>query len=525
MNEPGRFTKLLLGVTVPPLARQTSLLMRSVQSEGIGEAASAAERMNLARTHQENRPEPESIREALKSLSLDRGLEIQLRGSGLQSICEELGLRLEDLDEPEIAAEVEGRIAELTLEIIKNGGLMKAPGRTAFQPVSPNVHAQLREQRKRDYLDRTTGEPPILETGRTQEEIHEMFQNTAIVSGGPTRNFAAAVAHHLGLELAPTVADVHKDRSLEVAIRRDVRGAQAYLIMGVHEPVHECLESLKKHAWALNEGGLVDNISLIAPYLEMRGDRSSTDRGSVPVAEWAREIKNVGVRDIIYFDPHFPQSESVFRAAGLRPTPMYLSPVLIPFADSKLQEMGLPPLINERQVHDLEQSNYVFVSPDSGAMARATKYAELTKQMPPPVVLQKVRGPSREIKKHLLVAEPGVLTNKTVLMVDDVGDSLKTLISAAEIIKKRRPNKIFAFLSHAALSDKAPDRLRNSPIDGIFTTNTIPHSDIVMNTPESRIFCAPVQGLVAEILCRLQYRGGNGKAPKSVRALNSELLR
>jgi ribose-phosphate pyrophosphokinase len=65
---------------------------------------------------------------------------------------------------------------------------------------------------------------------------------------------------------------------------------------------------------------------------------------------------------------------------------------------------------------------------------------------------------------------------KTVVLIDDIVDTGGSLLKAAEFIKKQGASKVKAFCTHAVLSNKAPQRIQDSPfLDELIVTNSIPH--------------------------------------------------
>jgi ribose-phosphate pyrophosphokinase len=61
-----------------------------------------------------------------------------------------------------------------------------------------------------------------------------------------------------------------------------------------------------------------------------------------------------------------------------------------------------------------------------------------------------------------------------VIIVDDLTETAGTLTSAAKILKERGAGEIIAGVSHAVLSDLAIERLRQSEIKELVTTNSVP---------------------------------------------------
>jgi ribose-phosphate pyrophosphokinase len=70
----------------------------------------------------------------------------------------------------------------------------------------------------------------------------------------------------------------------------------------------------------------------------------------------------------------------------------------------------------------------------------------------------------------------GEVTDRTCVLVDDIVDTAGTLCKAAEALKKNGANKVVAYATHAVLSGSAIDNIKNSQLDELVVTNSIPLS-------------------------------------------------
>ena len=84
-------------------------------------------------------------------------------------------------------------------------------------------------------------------------------------------------------------------------------------------------------------------------------------------------------------------------------------------------------------------------------------------------------------------------------MVDDLTETAGTLVTAAELVRKKGAKRVYACVSHALLNDVGIDRLRKSRIDELITTDTVlrPAIDGV------RITTLSVAGLLGEAIKRI----------------------
>src|SRR5207249_3958376 len=87
----------------------------------------------------------------------------------------------------------------------------------------------------------------------------------------------------------------------------------------------------------------------------------------------------------------------------------------------------------------------------------------------------------------------GEVKGSDVLLVDDLTETAGTLTSAADLLKKRGAQKIYAGVSHAVLVDIAIRRLQKSKITELVTTNSTP--------------IRPVDGFKITVLCVSELLG------------------
>jgi ribose-phosphate pyrophosphokinase len=68
----------------------------------------------------------------------------------------------------------------------------------------------------------------------------------------------------------------------------------------------------------------------------------------------------------------------------------------------------------------------------------------------------------------------GEVEGKNVLIVDDITETAGTLKTAAALLKERGAQRIFAGVSHAVLNDQGRQRLKESAIEEVITTDSTP---------------------------------------------------
>jgi len=97
----------------------------------------------------------------------------------------------------------------------------------------------------------------------------------------------------------------------------------------------------------------------------------------------------------------------------------------------------------------------------------------------------------------------GDVEGKNALIVDDMIGSGGTLIKAAEILKEKGANQIYACATHGIFNSNAKENLANSPLDKIIVTDSIPQDkDIKEN---GKIDVVTLTNLFAETIFRISH--------------------
>jgi ribose-phosphate pyrophosphokinase len=165
----------------------------------------------------------------------------------------------------------------------------------------------------------------------------------------------------------------------------------------------------------------------------------------------ANMLQSVGVERLLTMDLHADQIQGFF---DIPVDNIYASPVLL---------------------SDLKSKNYqnlVVVSPDVGGVVRARA---LAKQLGCDLaIIDKRRGnPNESEVMHVI----GDIDGRTCVIMDDMIDTAGTLVAAAEVLKQRGAKRVFAYCTHPVFSGPAIDRIRDSQMDEVVVTNTIPLND------------------------------------------------
>ena len=115
----------------------------------------------------------------------------------------------------------------------------------------------------------------------------------------------------------------------------------------------------------------------------------------------------------------------------------------------------------------------MVVSPDIGGVVRARAIAKLLNDTDLSIIDK--RRPQANVSQVMHII--GDVEGRDCIIVDDMIDTGGTLCKAAEALKEHGAKRVFAYATHPILSGTAAENLRNSVIDEVIVTDSIPLSD------------------------------------------------
>ena len=157
----------------------------------------------------------------------------------------------------------------------------------------------------------------------------------------------------------------------------------------------------------------------------------------------------------------------------------------------------------------VSQSRYyklIVVSPDVGGVVRARALAKRLGDADLAIIDK--RRPRANVSEVMHII--GDVEGRTCVMVDDLVDTAGTLCHAADALKKRGAVRVVAYCTHPVLSGPAASNVKNSVLDELVVTDTIPLSDELIALGKIR------QLSVAEMLAETIRRIAVGESVSSL---------
>ena len=270
-----------------------------------------------------------------------------------------------------------------------------------------------------------------------------------IFSGQTGREFAMKMCDYLNVKLGDSESIKFSDGNIFVRINEPIRDKDVYLLQPIgKDPNNELIELL---FWIdAFKRSSANSVTAIIPYFSYaKGDKKDEPRVSIRARVCADIIETAGVDRVITMDLHSAQVQGFFK----KPVDhLYASPLLCEY----FKRAGLA-------------GNIVVVSPDAGFAKRSRDYANYLGC--DVAIGDKIRTGHDENAKILKVI--GDVKGKDCLVVDDFSISGGTLVDVANSLKRDGARHIYAALSHIILNAKAVQRIEESPIELLVTTDTV----------------------------------------------------
>ncbi len=273
--------------------------------------------------------------------------------------------------------------------------------------------------------------------------------NIKLISGRANPELARRIASYIGVELVDVLITEFADSEIFVKIREDIRGKDVFVIQPTSNPGYKNLIELLIIVDALRRAS-ADRITAVIPYFGYaRQDRKAEPRVPITAKLVANILTVAGVDRVLAMDLHAAQIQGFFDIPvdHLYATPVFLSTL--------------------KEIDDL--SNYVIVSPDAGGVERSRFFA---RQIGASIaILDKRREKKNEAEVLRLIGNVG---GKKAIIIDDMIDTGGTIVQAADMLKSNGAETVNVYSTHAVLSGDASERIKNSAIDTIYVTDTIP---------------------------------------------------
>lgn len=297
-----------------------------------------------------------------------------------------------------------------------------------------------------------------------------------IIAGSAHNKLATEIATYLKTPVADVTVDAFPDGETFVQINENVRGADVFIVQPTCPPTNHNLMELLIMVDAARRAS-AGRITAVMPFFGYaRQDRKDKSRVPITAKLVANLISAAGVNRVVTMDLHAAQIQGFF---DIPVDHLYARPVFVKHLRENLHVTG---------------ENLVVVSPDVGGVKNARAYSDaLNADL---AIVAKHRVSATKVEATNVI---GDVAGKDAFLIDDMTETGGTLCAAAQILKENGARRIFAGVSHAVIGESARNRIEQSAIEELITTDSVPQAHGNNVTPLS------VASLFGEAIYRINH--------------------
>ena len=275
----------------------------------------------------------------------------------------------------------------------------------------------------------------------------------ALIAGRANLELAEEVAWQLGVPLLDAHCAEFANGELHCRLGASVRGTDVFILQS-HTGTGESSvnDALMEHLIMVDAArrASAKRITAVMPFFGYaRQDRKSEGREPITARLVADMFAAAGAQRLMSVDLHSGQIQGFFNGPVDHLTAM---PVLVDYM-SKLGD------------------DLVVVSPDAGRVKVAERYSNMLHADLAIIHKRRLKGEKNMVEARDVIGE---VAGRTCVLIDDMIDTAGTIVAAAEQLKDKGAERILAATTHGVFSGPAIDRLKNSCIEKIVITNTLP---------------------------------------------------
>ena len=274
-----------------------------------------------------------------------------------------------------------------------------------------------------------------------------MEPSAKIFSGTGSQYLAEKIAKKFGEPLGKVNIQRFSDGEIYVEFQESIRGQFVFLIQSTFAPSDNLMELLLMIDAAKRASAY--KVIAVMPYYGLaRQDRKDRPRVAIGSKLVANMLTAAGADRLITMDLHAPQIQGYF---DIPVDHLDSSAVFIPY----IEKLNLP--------------NLIFAAPDVGSANRIREIASYFEcEM---VICDKHRKRANEIASMVVI---GDVTDRDVVIVDDICDTGGTLVKSAALLKEKGARSVRALITHPVLSGNAYNNIQNSVLEELVVCDTIP---------------------------------------------------
>lgn len=271
-----------------------------------------------------------------------------------------------------------------------------------------------------------------------------------VFSGRSNEGLTREICDYMDIKMGNSVIKDFSDQEIFVRIEENVRGGDVFVIQSTCTPGNTNLMELLIMIDALKRASAKRITAVIPYYGYARQDRKCEPRVPITSKLVADLLTTAGTDRVLTMDLHAGQIQGFF---NIPVDHLFAINVLIGY------------------IKKLNCKDPVVISPDAGGVERARAYAKrLGTSLA--IIDKRREGPNVAKAMHII----GDVKGRVAIIVDDMIDTAGTLLEATNALLGAGASEVHGLCTHPVLSGPAGERIQNSPIKSVISTNTIPMS-------------------------------------------------
>jgi ribose-phosphate pyrophosphokinase len=271
-----------------------------------------------------------------------------------------------------------------------------------------------------------------------------------VFTGSANPGLADEVAMLLDVDLGGVERGRFADGEIYVRFTDSVRGADCFVIQSHSDPINEHIMEQLIMIDALKRAS-AKRITAVNPfYGYARQDKKGRPREPITARLMGDLFMAAGADRIASVDLHTGQLQG--------------------FVNTPFDSLTAIPLFEEYLSKRLD-GPITMVSPDSGGVKRATKFASHLDAEVAFVYKRRRTDLRNQVQAQWVV---GDVAGRHCVIVDDIIDTAGTVVASADLLLERGALSVIVVATHGVLSGPAVERLSKAPLREIVITNTLP---------------------------------------------------
>ncbi|HLU36769.1 MAG TPA: ribose-phosphate pyrophosphokinase [Thermomicrobiales bacterium] len=274
------------------------------------------------------------------------------------------------------------------------------------------------------------------------------WEQIQVFSGNSNPGLVEEICDYLSIPVGRAEVFKFSNDNTFVRIGNSVRQDDVFVVQSFTTPVNDSIMELLIMIDTLKRSS-AGRITAVIPYYGYgRTDKKDQPRVPITARLVAKLIVEAGADRVLTVDLHAGQIQGFFDIPVDEMSAMYLT---------------------ARYFVEMHLENPVVVSPDLGNTKRARNFADILQS--PLAIIEKRRVGNQDKTEMLNLI--GSVEGKQAVIVDDEIDTAGSITQAAQVCIEAGATEVYASCIHPVFSGPAIQRLTDSPIKEVVTTNTI----------------------------------------------------